>query len=363
MIKVGAGQSHSPDIYFQALDNTGSVTYTAAVPGFGTGTGTVTFRPSSILIAGPYGLGNSIATTSGSAAVDLTVESAMLADATPTYLVQPVAASPVSVDVTSSTLSVGTITVSPVTIPAGSAGATSGFQPGSSGSSTLSVNVPTGFSVPAAYGSVVATVSTSGIAITQGVSIGKFLQIQGYFTLGAPAPAGLVVTFQSSNPSVLLLSASPTAAGAATIGVTMTAGGFNGVYYIQALADTGTVTYTASAPGYASNTGTITLTKSGVVVGDGSGAMLWGSPATVSMAQLDAGNVFGQIEQLAGGLSPVSIAMATDIAGATITSPVTISAGADTATATLTGSGYGHVTATTPPGFTDSNVLSVWIFF
>jgi hypothetical protein len=81
------------------------------------------------------------------------------------------------------------------------------------------------------------------------------------------------------------------------------------------------------------------------------------------MAQLDAGNVFGQIEQLAGGLSPVSIAMATDIAGATITSPVTISAGADTATVTLTGSGYGHVTATTPAGFTDSNVLSVWIFF
>jgi hypothetical protein len=363
IIKVGAGQNHTQDIYFQALDSTGSATYTADVPGFGTGTGTVTFRPSSILIAGPYGLGNSISTSTGSATVDLTIESAMLADATPTYLVQPVAASPVSVNVTSSTLSVGTITVSPVTIPAGSAGATSGFQPGSSGSSTLSVNVPTGFSVPAAYGSVVATVSTSGINITKGVSVGKFLQIQGYFTLGAPAPAGLVVTFQSSNPSVLLLSASPTAAGAATIGVTMTAGGFNGVYYIQALADTGTVTYTASAPGYASNTGTITLTKSGVVVGDGSGAMLWGSPATVSMAQLDAGNVFGQIEQLAGGLSPVSIAMATDIAGATITSPVTISAGADTATATLTGSGYGHVTATTPPGFTDSNVLSVWIFF
>jgi uncharacterized protein YjdB len=363
IITVGASQGHTPDIYFQALDSTGSATYTATLPVFGTGTGTVTFRPSSILIAGPFGLGNSISTTTGSAAVDLTIESAMLVDATPTYLVQPVAASPVSVNVTSSNMVVGTITVSPVTIPAGSAGATSGFLPGSSGSSTLSVDKPTGFSPPAAYGSVVASVSVSGIAITQGVSIGKFLQIQGYFTLGAPAPAGLVVTFQSPNPSVLLLSTSPTAAGAATIGVTMTAGGFNGVYYIQALADTGTVTYTASAPGYASNTGTITLTKSGVVVGDGSGAMLWGNSATVSMAQLDAGNVFGQIEQLAGGLSPVSIAMATDVPGATITSPVTISAGADTASVPLTGSGYGHVTATTPPGFTDSNVLSVLIYF
>jgi hypothetical protein len=82
------------------------------------------------------------------------------------------------------------------------------------------------------------------------------------------------------------------------------------------------------------------------------------------MAQLDPGNVFGQIQQLAAGHPDVSIAMATDITGATITSPVTISAGADTATAVLTGSsGFGHVSATTPPGFTDSNVLSVQIFF
>jgi hypothetical protein len=367
IVKVGAGQSHTPDIYFQALASTGSATYTADIPGFGTGTGTVTFRPSSILIAGPFGLGNSISTTTGSAATDLTIESAMLVDATPTYQLQPVApitgVPPVSVNVTSSNTGVGTITVSPVTIPAGSAGATSGFLPVSAGSSTLSVDVPTGFSVPAAFGSVAASVSTSGIGITQNVSIGKFLQIQGFFTLGAPAPAGLKVHLASSNSSLLLLSTSPTVAGTGSIDITMTAGGSSGIYYIQALADTGIVTYTASAPGYASRTGSITLTTSGVVVGDGSGAMLFGNTATVSMAQLDPGNVFGQIQQLAGGHPDVSIAMATDIAGVTITSPVTISAGADTATAVLTGSGFGHVSATTPPGFTDSNVLSVQIFF
>ena len=119
-----------------------------------------------------------------------------------------------------------------------------------------------------------------------------------------------------------------------------------------------------SAPGYASRTGSITLTPSGVVVGDGTGGMIFGNTATVSMAQLDPGNVFGQIQQLIAGHPDVKITMGTDIAGATITSPVIISAGADTATAVLTGStGYGHVTATTPLGFTDSNVLSVLIFF
>jgi hypothetical protein len=368
IVKVGAGQSHTPDIYFQALDSTGSATYTADIPGFGTGTGTVTFRPSSILITGPFGLGNSISTTTGSQAVALTIESAMLVDATPTYQLQAVAAitgvPPVSVNVKSSDTGVGTITVSPVTILAGQAGAASGFLPGSAGSSTLSVSVPSGFSVPAAFGSVVASVSTSGIGITQGVSIGKFLQIQGNFTLGAPAPAGLIVHLASSNTAALLLSTSPTVLGTPNgIDITMTAGAFNGTYYIQALTDTGQVTYTASAPGYAPRTGTITLTPSGVIVGDGSGSTLFGNTAPVSMAQLDPGNVFGQIQQLIAGHPDVKITMGTDIAGATITSPVIISAGADTATAMLTGSGFGHVTATTPLGFTDSNVLSVLIFF
>ena len=96
------------------------------------------------------------------------------------------------------------------------------------------------------------------------------------------------------------------------------------------------------------------LTKSGIVIGDGSGGTVFGNLVSVSMAQLDPGDTFGQIQQLAGGHPNVSIAMATDIAGASIVSPLTISAGSSTVTATVTGSGFGHVTATTPPGFTDS---------
>jgi hypothetical protein len=80
------------------------------------------------------------------------------------------------------------------------------------------------------------------------------------------------------------------------------------------------------------------------------------------MAQLDAG-VFGQVQQLAGGHAPVSILMSTTIGTATIASPVTISPGADSAPAPLTGSGSGTVTATTPPGFTVSNFLTVTVFF
>jgi hypothetical protein len=141
---------------------------------------------------------------------------------------------------------------------------------------------------------------------------------------------------------------------------------FQGTYYLQALSDSGTVAYTASAPGYAPRTGTITLTPSGVVLGDGlnPGGMIFGSSVVASMAQLDpAGNTYSQVQQLAGGMAPVSIDLTTDIPGATVTSPVVISAGADSAAATLTGSGYGHVTASTPLGYTTSNFQSVTVFF
>src|SRR6185437_5831226 len=177
----------------------------------------------------------------------------------------------------------------------------------------------------------------------------------------------LQVTISSNNTNLLLISSSPTAAGTNAVQIPLPAGGFNGTYYLQGLASSGTATYTVSASGFASFTGTVSLTPSGVVVGDGvnPGNLIFGSSAVVSMAQLDpATNQFVQIEQLAGGLPAVHIAMSTTLSGVTITTPVTIAAGTDSATATLTGSsGSGTVTATTPPGFTDSNFLTVSIFF
>jgi hypothetical protein len=273
-VKIGAGQSHTPDIYFQALDSSGSVTYTADIPGIGTSTGTVTFRPGSILISGPFGLGNSIQTTTGQSATPLTIESAMLA-AGGNYVIQPVAAitgvPPVSVNVVSSNTNVGTIMTSPVTIPAGSATADSAFLPGASGSTNISVSVPTGFSAPTQFGSVAASVSVSGIGLIcptdstgTKVSLGKFLQVTCNFSLGAPAPAGgVIVTLSSLDPSKLLLSNTPNGAGSPTIPVTVQQGGFSGTYYIQSLSDTGVVTYNASAQGYVTNNGSVTMTKSG----------------------------------------------------------------------------------------------------
>ena len=107
------------------------------------------------------------------------------------------------------------------------------------------------------------------------------------------------------------------------------------------------------------------MTPSGIVLGDGTnvGQQVFGNTVVVSMAQLAIGGIFNQVQQLAGGSSPVSINMSTNVSGATITTPVTITAGNNSTTATLTGSGTGTVSGATPPGFTDSNFLSVTVFF
>jgi len=261
---------------------------------------------------------------------------------------------------------VGTIATSPVPIPAGSIGATTSFQPGQAGTATLAAAVPTGFTAPAIFGSVGVTVATAGIAVTDGVSIGKNLQIQGSFTLGAFASPGLVVTLTSSNASLLRISASPNVAGSSSIGITMAGGTFQGTYYLQALSNTGTVQYTASAPGYASRTGTITLTPSGIVLGNGvsPGGTVVGTTIVVSMAQLDSGGTFVEMQQLAAGQSDVSVDLSITTVGATITTPVKITGGSSGANATLSGSGgFGFVTASTPPGYTTSNIQTVQSFF
>jgi hypothetical protein len=369
-VVVRAGQNHSADFYIHALDSTGTATYTVSMTGFPLATGTVTFQPSGILIQGPSGLGNVITTTTGSAPTTLTVESAMLDPVQHTMVeLQLVASNPgspaVQVNVTSSNTNFGTITASPVTIPAGSAATTTSFQPVANGQTTISASVPTGFIAPATYGSVLATVGTPGISVTDQVSIGKNLQISGNFTLGAFAPPGLIVTITSSDPSLLRLSTSPTAAGSTFITISMPPGGFGGSYYLQALGNSGTVQYTASAPGYTSRTGTITLTPSGVVLGDGinPGGFVFGNIVVASMAQLDLSGNFVEIQQLAGGMPTVLIDMSTTVGGASITTPVQITGGNDSVNAVLTGSGFGSVTASTPTGYSTSNFQTVSIFF
>jgi hypothetical protein len=380
-IRVPAGLSKSPEFFVQALDKTGTATYTAGAPGYESSTGTVTFAPSGIVIAASSRYGNPLMTVAGSRASKISVYSALLDSSRGFVEVQPVRHGlSVVVDITSSSTDAGTLAASQVTIEGGSSSATTEFRPGGPGETILAVNVPTGFSPPALFATVVATVRTPGIGLLDEVSIGENLEVRGYLTLGRPAPPeGLTVTLTSNNPNKLLLSAGATSPGSESITISIPAGGTGAAYYPQALSDSGTVTYAASAPGYLSRTATVTLTPSGVILGllappdeaelfrkeaaeDPHGFLAsLSSRSTVSLmvytAQLHpihhrAADI--TVQTLRAGLSITIALQSSNPTVGTIDSPVIIPAGSKEARARFTALSPGStvISVATPHGFT-----------
>jgi hypothetical protein len=275
-VKVSPAFRVSPTFYVQGLANSGVVSYTASAPGYGSATGKIALAASGIVIAGPARFGNPIRTTFGRLSATppvVAVYSAQLDSSGNFVVAQPIrAGSSAIVNITNSNPEVGTIDTSRLTIVAGSSNAATQFQTRSVGETTLSVDAASGFKLPAQFTSVKAIVSTPKLTMTEGLSIGANLEIKGAVLLGAPAPqGGVTVTLTSSDTSRLLLSPSATAPGSKTVMVAIPAGATNGPYYLQALTDSGTVTYTAEGPGYGSHTATITLAPSGVVIAGPSG--------------------------------------------------------------------------------------------
>jgi hypothetical protein len=201
-----------------------------------------------------------------------------------------------------------------------------------------------------------ASVVMPGLVIDSGVDIGKNLQATGTLLLGQPAPAGGLPVTLTSNSGQLRLSTSPTAAGSSSITITVPAGQSNANYYLQGLADSGSPTYTATAPGYNSRTGTVFLAPSGVIIDGPNGSFPFSAPVgggnrplIVSTALLNAGLGFVSTQPLAGGLSlPVLLGNSNTTAG-TVTSPVTIAGGSDSATSQFTPVATGSATISVNP--------------
>jgi hypothetical protein len=74
------------------------------------------------------------------------------------------------------------------------------------------------------------------------------------------------VTITSDDPKRLLVAVKPQDAGAESIKVRIPPGQVTSSFVLQALGNSGTATYSASAPGYLTRTAAITLAPSGVVV-------------------------------------------------------------------------------------------------
>jgi hypothetical protein len=340
-----AGFTVTPVFYLQALANSGSANYRASAPGFGEKIGTVSLAPSGVVIAGPFGVGApSFPTTPGAPNTTITVHPALLDQALNYVGVQPVRGGlSVDVAVTSSNQLVGRVTNSPVTIASGSDTATTEFDPLNAGTTALTAEVPPGFSAPAQNRQVAALVSTPGLSVPDGETIGQDLQIQGEVVLGQAAPTGgLQVTLTSSNESLLTLSSDPNLEGSRSITINIPANGYVGSFYLQGRTSLGTVTYTAEALGYGTRTGVITLAPSGIVLAGPIGLDLpffYASvasgpvPLIVYTAQLYSGtNTYATVQSLRGGLSvTVSHTNTNPAVGLVAPASVTIGGGSNSA--------------------------------
>ena len=224
--------------------------------------------------------------------------------ATPEY--QAVASGlSISVNVATDAGAVGTITTSPITITGGANFASTQFHAVGVGSTNITAS-----SVGYTSGSVLATVQLPQLVVGGGFSIGQHLQQDTTLILPVPAPSGGVdVTLQSTSPSLLVLSASPTAAGTASITLHMAAGSQFATYYLQSLGSAGSASYTASAPtGYSPATGTVALAPFGCCHCGASGASnitipLSGGaiPLSVKVGYLDGTGAPVAEQALAGG--------------------------------------------------------------
>jgi hypothetical protein len=357
-MKVIAGVSRTPAFYVYGLANSGSVTYSATAPGFGTANGTVTLAKSGFLVGGPFGLTQDFTTSTLSQPSSIDVQTAVL-DASGNYLgTQSLAGgSPVQVNVASQNTSVGAIAVSPVTMLPANNDVTTLFQPMGKGSTVISVSAPAPFVTPAQGASITATVSTPGILLTDGVTVGKNLSQQGVIILPATPSTDLTVTLTVASGQ-LALSANGTDSGSSTINVVIPAGTINGTYYMYGLDTTGTATVSAVAPGYVTSTGTLTLVPSGVIIygtlgASGITASAGGAVTiNVSTAKLDPAGI--AVLPLAGGQTITASLSSSDTNVGTVPATASITGGADTATFAFTAKAAGSTVLSvgTPSGYT-----------
>jgi hypothetical protein len=144
------------------------------------------------------------------------------------------------------------------------------------------------------------------------LTVGRNLQMYASVKLPAPAPPeGVQVTVTSDDPKKALISPATDKAGSASITLEVMKGLYTTPeFFVQGLADTGTVTYTVTAPGIEPAKGKITLAPSTVaILGPSKQSTFQTTPRgstmrlTLVTASLDSSMKVLDEQQIAGGSS------------------------------------------------------------
>jgi hypothetical protein len=273
VITVPQGQS-TATFWIQGVENaTGTATVTPSATGYGgVASAAVAVRPAIVDIVG---LSTTPTTLSPDDPFQARVGVATAALNTVQTEQAARAGNPIAVSVTNGNaavaeleLSGGAVQSGTVTIPVGQARspltvAAGGVALDPLGVGTTTVAVSSAQALEATAATQVVTIDAPEITMNVGgARVGSGLVYGTYVvSLEAPAgPGGVTVTLASSNAGVLQLSTTETAAGAASVAVTVPQGQSSATFWIQGVeSTTGTATITASAAGYTNGTASVTV--------------------------------------------------------------------------------------------------------
>jgi hypothetical protein len=370
-VSVPANASQSGNFWVRAYGGApGTVGYTGTSSAFGTpAPGTVIIGPTGFVISTPFGADANFTMSPSTPSATLTIATAVLTiSGTPIQLQEVAADQHISVSVTSSNLSVGTISSSPITIAGASSGASTTFLPG-----TLT-NTPTTITAAAANGfqpsadlaqsaSVTATLNSCTLNVNNGLTVGQFLEAQGQLFISCTAGSGGTPVTLTSNSPFLQLAVNPTDPGSNSITVTVPLGSNFANYWVYGLgtglatgegASPSTVTYSATSATGGSGTDSVTLAPSAILISDATESVFGSTSASVSAGSLallvitdvltnDGNNtptIAGLNQPLAGnaGNNPLLVALtnSNSMAGSLVSPTASIAPGASTGTVTFT---------------------------
>lgn len=261
--------SNSFNEYVLQGQSVGTSTLSFSSPGVPTITYTVTVDPVGIV----FNYGN-FSTQAGNT-YSLFLTTAVLNPATSAILAtgQPLNpnAATISIPVTSSTPTVGTVSPATVTLAAGASQGNLTFQAIAAGTSLISLAEPAGYTTPATQTSLTATVAAPTLQSSGAVVTGAGLTspYSSYVYPSGTTSSGANITVTSSNPAVATLGVGTTATTAGTASITFSnvTGSYNYQYYNVQGQSAGTSTITVSAPGYTSISYTATVLPSTLVLG------------------------------------------------------------------------------------------------
>jgi hypothetical protein len=365
VVTIPTGQIRTPTVWAQAPGPAGTNPgYQLFAAGFGSANGTVSIVAVGLAIQSPGGLGApSFNDPIAFGPATLTVFTGSAPGGVFNTAQPVIAGGSVSVTVSSDTPSVGGISSSPITISAGSDSASTLFNPASAGSAVITVSA-------SGFGSVTVTVTVTGqgLIIDSGFVIGINGEQGATVTIPAPAGSGgATVTIQSNSPS-LLLAVNATDAGASQITVTIAQGSRVGTFFIYALANSGSGTYTATFPGVSPVTGTAQFTNSGFVIIPTSSTSIDHTQQTstqleIFLADLDSsGNPINNFAtQPLAGNQQLRISVQSNSGAATVPATVSFQPGLDHVfvTVTIVGAGTATISVAQPGGgFTTPNPLT-----